>query len=167
MIYVDMDGVIADFFGGLERFHGVPHWKLVKEKSILDLQGTNFFYTLDPFETSGQLIQHVRVLTRGENWGINTSPLRGDHNNSAYWKRKWLEKHDIMPEVENCIFTSNKHKYAVNKLTGKPNILVDDKIDNIKRWESAGGIGILFQTDQDDVNDLFNELEKACHSYAR
>ena len=67
-----------------------------------------------------------------------------------------------MPEVENCIFTSNKHKYAVNKLTGKPNILVDDKIDNIKKWEAAGGIGILFQTDQDNINDLFNMLENAC-----
>ena len=69
-----------------------------------------------------------------------------------------------MPTVENCIFTSNKHKYAINRLTGKPNILVDDKIDNIKRWRAAGGIGVLFQTNQDDINDLFETLEATCHS---
>ena len=67
-----------------------------------------------------------------------------------------------MPEVENCIFTGNKHKYAVNRLTGKPNILIDDKIDNIKRWEAAGGIGIRFQCDQDDVVEyLFPAIDEA------
>ena len=67
-----------------------------------------------------------------------------------------------MPDVENCIFTSNKHRFAINRLTGKPNILVDDKIDNIKRWEAAGGIGVLFQTNENNIEDLFKELEVAC-----
>ena len=26
-LYLDMDGVIADFFGGIERFYNVAHWK--------------------------------------------------------------------------------------------------------------------------------------------
>jgi len=162
MIYVDMDGVIADFFGGLERYHGVPHWKLVKEKSILDLQGTSFFYTLDPFETSGQLIQHVRVLTRGENWGINTSPLRGDRDNSAYWKRRWLEEHHWFPGADRFIVTGRKENYATNQLDGMPNILIDDKPSNIKAWESKGGIGIRYQANEDDLEEyLFVQLEEA------
>jgi len=50
-------------------------------------------------------------------------------------------------------------------LTGKPNILIDDKIDNIKRWEQAGGIGIRFQADQDDVVEyLFKEIENVYQS---
>ena len=171
-IYLDMDGVIADFFKAFAKKNNVKHWKSIKEKekALVDLHNTDFFNNIPTFgDKTYKIVQKVRDLSWSieSDWGICSSPLRGDHNNSAYWKRHWLEKHDIMPEVENCIFTSSKHKYAVNKLTGKPNILVDDKIDNIKRWEAAGGIGILFQTDQDDVNDLFNELEKACHSYAR
>jgi ornithine cyclodeaminase/alanine dehydrogenase-like protein (mu-crystallin family) len=66
-----------------------------------------------------------------------------------------------MPEVENCIFTSNKHKYAINRLTGKPNILVDDKQDNIIRWGAAGGIGIRYQADEDDVCDLIDNIKVA------
>ena len=81
--------------------------------------------------------------------------------NSAYWKRVWLERHGFMFDVENCIFTGNKHKYAfINRLDGKPNILVDDKPDNIKRWNDAGGIGILYQANEDSVDVLIKELKK-------
>ena len=53
------------------------------------------------------------------------------------------------------------HKYAWNKLTRKPNILIDDRPDNIRRWIEAGGIGIVFQCDQDDLETLFKKLEIA------
>ena len=93
-------------------------------------------------------------------WGICSSPLRGDRDNSAYWKRVWLQRHGYMPEIENCIFTAKKHSYAINRLTGHPNILVDDKPDNIKRWQNAGGYGYRYQADEDDVNDLIKRLKK-------
>jgi hypothetical protein len=35
---------------------------------------------------------------------------------------------------------ADKRKYATTD--GKPNILIDDYIKNIKEWEDAGGIGI-------------------------
>ena len=158
-----MDGVIADFFGAFAKKNNVSHWKSIKqkEKALADLVGTDWFYQLPTFEDdSSKIIEFVKKTAGDTNWGICSSPLRGDHNNSAYWKRRWLENKGFMPEVENCIFTSNKHKYAVNRLTGKPNILIDDKIDNIKRWEQAGGIGIRFQCDQDDIEEyLFKEIE--------
>ena len=67
-----------------------------------------------------------------------------------------------MPTVENLIITSNKHKYAVNKLDGRPNILIDDKPQNVKQFENAGGIGIRFQTDKDDIEEyLFPKIEEA------
>ena len=51
------------------------------------------------------------------------------------------------------IFTSNKHKYAINELTFKRNILIDDKPQNIERWEQAGGIGIRYQANEDDFSE--------------
>lgn len=160
-IYLDMDGVIADFFKAFATRNGVDHWKSIKQKefALNDLVGTDFFNRIPAFPESKMIVDKVKSYG---DWGICSSPLRGDHNNSAYWKRVWLVGHDFMPEVENCIFTSNKHKYAVNRLTGKPNILIDDKIDNIKRWEAAGGIGIRFQCDQDDVVEyLFPAIDEA------
>ena len=166
-IYLDMDGVLADFFSAFAKKNNVKHWKSIKqkEKALVELHNTDFFYTLPTFGTKTyKIVERVKDLAYhvGCDWGICSSPLRGDKNNSSYWKRRWLEGHDIMPDVENCIFTSNKHRFAINRLTGKPNILLDDKIDNIKRWEAAGGIGVLFQTNEDNIEDLFKELEVAC-----
>ena len=168
-VYLDMDGVIADFFGALAKRNNVSHWKSIKEKekALMDLHNTNFFDTLDCFQghnipnDSQKIVQYVKQISGGD-WGICSSPLRGDEYNSAYWKRQWLQRWDFMPDdLEKLIFTSNKHKYARNRLTGEPNILIDDKPDNIKRWEDHGGEGILFQCNEDDIEEyLFVELRR-------
>ena len=174
-VYLDMDGVIADFFSGLELKYGVDHWKSIQDREIKfkELANTDFFNTIPIFREdrgprragasiSCEIVRHVDYISEGD-WGICTSPLRGDEMNSAYWKRRWLENKRYMPPlVENLIITSNKHKYAWNSITRKPNILIDDKPENIKRWKEAGGIGIRFQTNEDDLEEyLFVELEKA------
>jgi len=160
-VYLDMDGVLADFFKGLEQFYNVRHWKQIqdKEKSIQALAGTDFFNTLDVFETSQELVDFAK--STGD-WGICSSPLRGDRDNSAYWKRVWLTEKQFLPEVNKLIFTGQKENFAVDKIDGTPNILVDDKPSNIKRWNEAGGIGIRYQANEDDlVEYLFEELKYA------
>jgi hypothetical protein len=102
-VYVDMDGVIADFFKALEIKYGVQHWKDINiAQSISELKGTDFFGTIPKFETSDKLISHIDKLTKGE-WIILSSPLRYDNKNSAFWKRHWLDKHNYNPS--DAIFT--------------------------------------------------------------
>jgi 5'(3')-deoxyribonucleotidase len=160
ILYLDMDGVIADFFGGLESFYGVDHWKKLpnKEKAITDLKHSNFFDILELFPTSVELVNFVRDLA-GDNYGICSSPLRGDHQNSSYHKRVWLTRHGFMPHVQHLIFTGQKENHAVDDLTGTPNILVDDKPTNIARWIEKGGIGIRYQANEDSLNDLKMNLQ--------
>ena len=172
-VYLDMDGVIADFFGAIANKYNVNHWKSIQDRDriFVEMRNTNFFVTIPEFygdqgdgiyQRSLAVIDKVKELV-GDDWGICSSPLRNDDHNSAYWKREWLRARDWLPSnLENLIFTHNKHKYAYNTLTRKPNILVDDKPENIERWIQAGGIGILFQNNQDDLKEyLFVELEKA------
>jgi len=166
-IYFDMDGVIADFFGGLEKKYDAPHWKSIKWKDSIyvDLRGTDFFNTLNMFTDTVYMVDAVimRALENDLEWGICSSPLRGDEYNSAYWKRRWLESYLLVPkDLDNLIFTANKEKYAIHELDWRPNILIDDKPENIRKWETAGGIGIRFQANIDDVKDyLLPELDKA------
>ena len=172
MIYLDMDGVIADFFGGLEEKFGVDHWKSLswKEEVFAKLKGTDFFARLPVFgkqdRRSESIAVHnlVKVIAEdnGIDWGICSSPLRGDEYNSAYHKRNWLQEWDFMPNnIDNCIFTSNKPKYAWSYKDLLPNVLIDDKPQNIKAWKDAGGIGIRFQANEDDIDYLEWELLEA------
>ena len=165
-IYLDMDGVLADFFGGLAKFYGVEHWKMVKEDKIYGLKGSNFFHTLDAFDTSLDLVNFVKHIASKNDmqWGINSSPLRGDMMNSSYWKRRWLEDHGWIPDIDNLIFTGRKEQYAINKFDGSPNILIDDKPTNIARWIEKGGIGIRYQANEDDLEYLFPKLKEAIDS---
>ena len=72
-VYVDMDGVIADFFKALEIKYNVKHWKEVDiHQSIQDLKGTDFFGTIPKFKTSDKLISYINKLTDGD-WIILSS----------------------------------------------------------------------------------------------
>ena len=165
-IYLDMDGVLADFFTGFANHFGKDHWKQIqnKEKSIQELQGTDFFNTLDTYPSTMELVNFVQTLVGDDDWGICSSPLRGDRDNSAYWKRVWLTRHFILPKVENLIFTGQKERFAMDKIDGKPNVLIDDKPDNVGRWTAKGGIGIRYQANEDSLVDLKQKLIKAVES---
>jgi len=179
MIYLDMDGVIADFFGEIARRFDVDHWKSIQNKEVAfqKLANTDFFNCIPCFfeyeerglgpqkryNLSAMIVEKVKTVAWENDiaWGICSSPMRGDQFNSAYWKRVWLERMGFMPEVENCIFTSNKHKYAYSKIDSLPNVLIDDKPENIMRFEKAGGIGIRYQANWDDFEYLEAKLAEA------
>ena len=161
-IYLDMDGVLADFFSGLEKRFNVKHWKQIPktEESIMGLKGTDFFNQLEPYPSTMELVNFVQTLVGDDKWGINSSPLRGDRDNSAYWKRVWLTRHFIMPDVSNLIFTGRKEQFATDKFDGTPNVLIDDKPDNVSRWIAKGGVGIRYQANQDNLVTLKTNLIK-------
>ena len=155
IIYLDMDGVIADFFGGLSKKENKSHWKEIGdiENKIENLVGTDFFNTLDLYPTSIELVNFVKELN-GDDWGICSSPLVGDYENSAFWKTEWLNKFGFTPpKKENLKFTINKSVYATDK-DGVPNILIDDRSVNVDKWIKKGGIGILYQANTDSLEDL-------------
>ena len=161
-VYVDMDGVIADFFSALAEFRKVNHWKdkgeITLDTSIKELQGTNFFETLPVFPFAKKLVDLVKSYTGGD-WYINTSPLRNDHENSEYYKTKWLKKHNFDPK--DIIVTKRKESYAVDRETGTPNILIDDRPKNLERWVARGGVGIRYQANEDSLDLIKKGLERA------
>ena len=163
-LFLDMDGVIADFFSLFAEENHVTHWKSINciDKALQNIKQTDFFNRIKPYSISNDLIRFAKNVG---DWGICSSPLKHDFDNSAYWKKVWLERHGYTPSVEKCIFTNNKHKYAINPITLKPNILVDDKSTNILDWSNAGGIGIKFQANQDDLGTLLSTLNSKLNTF--
>ena len=167
-VYLDMDGVLADFFGGVEKLYGVEHWKQLTNDKTKDLKkevidritGTDFFATLPKFQSADSLIDMVKQFTGGT-FSINTSPLRGDHENSGKYKKVWISNNIETPA--EIIVTGRKETYAKNKASGTPNILIDDRPVNIQRWQAAGGYGILYQANRDQLT----KVQKGLEDYAK
>ena len=163
-VYLDMDGVLADFFGGIEKMYGVENWKQLTNDKTKDLKkevinritGTDFFATLPKFATADQLIALVKKFTGGT-FSINTSPLRGDHENSGKYKKVWIANNIEAPA--EVVVTGRKETYAKDKASGTPNILIDDRPINIQRWQTAGGYGILYQANRDSLTKVEKGLE--------
>ena len=163
-VYLDMDGVLADFFGGVEKMYGVEHWKQLTNDKTKDLKkevidritGTDFFATLPKFNSADALIDMVKKFTGGK-FSINTSPLRGDNENSAKYKKTWISNNIEKPD--DIVVTGRKESYAKDNGTGVPNILIDDRPVNIQRWQDAGGYGILYQANRDSLTKVKKGLE--------
>ena len=155
IVYLDMDGVLADFFGGVEKLYGVSHWKELTadktkdlKKEVIDrITGTDFFATLPKFPTADGLIDLVKKFTGGT-FSINTSPLRGDHENSGKYKKVWISNNIETPA--EIVVTGRKETYAKDKASGTPNILIDDRPVNIQKWQALADME--YYTKQTEIN---------------
>ena len=143
-IYVDMDGVLADFFGEWSKLMGVNNWKEIKDipNALAKIRATDdFWLNLPVLPEAKQLLSLIKQV-KGE-YNICTSPLADDPNSEPH-KRKWIEKNLAFFPPKNIHITHNKPQYATNS-NGTPNILIDDFGKNINAWEAAGGIGFKYK----------------------
>ena len=139
-IYIDMDGVLVDFFGEWTKMQGVKDWKQIKNvgKALQDIRDTeDFWLNLKPTPNADKLLGLVKEI-RGE-YNILSAPLADDPRAEPH-KREWIEKNLTAFPPKKVIITTDKAKYATST-GGTPNILIDDFGQNVAKWESAGGVG--------------------------
>ena len=141
-IYVDMDGVLADFFGSWAKLMNVDHWSDIGKEQIpqaLDKirQTEDFWLNLPLTNNAKQLLNLIKEV-KGS-YKILSSPLPDDPNSEPH-KREWVEKNLSFFPPDDVIITHDKAKYATQQ-DGTPNILIDDYGVNINSWEAAGGYG--------------------------
>jgi len=159
--YVDMDGVLANFFAEYAKLAGVTtgNYKDIppaKTDPTLDkMVGTDFFDRLPKFPTTDKLIQ--MVVKEFGSYKILSSPLRGDHENSKVQKIKWI-KRELAIQPEEIIVVGRKDSYAV-QADGTQNILIDDRGKNIQGWLQRGGYGVKYQADEDPLSKVQNSIK--------
>jgi hypothetical protein len=159
IVYVDMDGVLADFFGAVAEKEGASNWRRArKEKDLIDqvAKEPGFFEELPPLPESGKLIHGV--LKAAGKYSILSSPLMSDAEQSIREKSEWLEAHLKKYGPNSVIFDHHKEKYA-RQDDGTPNILIDDFETNIRLWKANGGIGIHYK--DGDCDSALKQLRAA------
>lgn len=149
-IYVDMDGVVANFDQGFYDATGkwpkdISHEELKALKKQLVAEG-DFFYNLKPMPGAKQLWNYVNKY----NAKILTATGDTEPDKVATEKRRWAKK---ILGVSNIIVVRKlpmKAEYA-----NPTSILIDDREKALKPWKNAGGIGIHFT----DVASAIKQLK--------
>ena len=160
-VYVDMDGVLANFYAGVTRVtgHEEPRDMALQdiEDTMASFKGTDFFYKLPKYEQTDQLIAMVHAATGGD-WYILSSPLKYDREGSAKYKAAWIrDKLKIQPK--DMHFTGDKAQFATQP-DGTPNILIDDYPKYLNSWKDKGGIGVQYKGHAGNIEDVKSILDQ-------
>ena len=158
-VYVDMDGVLADFFGEWQKLIG-SDWRKVKdiEPALQKIRDKDNFWLDLPLLPQAKNLLGIIKKVKGS-YTILSSPLPNDPNSEPQ-KRAWIRKHLGMFPPAKIIIDHNKAAYA-KQADGTPNALIDDFGENISKWRSAGGVGIQHKDIEvgDTISKLAQELE--------
>jgi hypothetical protein len=140
-IYLDLDGVVADFVKRYKELYRMEPKEAEKSKkfdSFFDeFIATNQFATLDLMPGALDAIAFLRKLN------VPTQILSSTANEKRYdaiskQKMIWLQTHGI---TFNPIFVPGKR--LKQEYAAPDKIIIDDTESVIEQWRSAGGIGIL------------------------
>lgn len=156
-IYLDMDGVVADFnkyarqtLSVKETHHKWPEQEWAKLRT-----NPHLYRDLDKTPEADVLVDTCRKLRDVDGWQLlflTAVPNKNDMHWSFYDKVMWAQKHFPDIPVHFGPFSKDKHVHA------RPgDILIDDRTSNIREWAAAGGIAILHK----DISTTLQELDDA------
>jgi len=143
-IYIDMDGVLADFFGEWAKLMDKDHWTKINDfpDALQKIRDTEKFWLDLPILPQAKQLLALIKQVKGE-YNICSTPLADDPKSEPH-KREWIKKNLAFFPPKNIHITHNKPQYATQS-DGTPNILIDDYGKNVNEWESAGGIGFKYK----------------------
>ena len=157
-VFLDMDGVLVDFFGAFAKLANVEHWKEMdaqKLQGVLDkIVGSDYFAKLPKTNACDSIVE--MIIDFAGAYSILSSPLRGDIANSTKHKRAWVMD-NLSPQPTTTIIVRDKSQYAL--INGVQNILIDDRANNIHKWKEAGGYGIKYQANENDLSVISGALK--------
>lgn len=158
-IFLDMDGVIADF---TKRYREL--YKMNPEDARTHREFDSFFQkfisdgefeNLDLMPGAMELIQFLR---NADPPTVILSSTANEKNYDAISKQKtvWLKKHDI--DFQRKFVPGKRHKY---KSARPDTIIIDDTESVITDWRNAGGVAIWHKNTETTLAELKFILENA------
>jgi 5'(3')-deoxyribonucleotidase len=159
-IFVDMDGVVADFdtfasnlLGRKIGWHD-SKFDLTNEEWQMLSSVDRLYYQLPLMPDATKLIDYVKSLSAQFNVQFLTAvPRRSTMPEAKADKQAWVDKYFPDMKMDIGPFSRDKQKWC------KPgDILIDDRPSNIEEWTAAGGIAIYHTGDVEKTINTLNEI---------
>lgn len=158
-VYLDMDGVLADFdqrfrdLSGMQprdfenKYGRKAFWNLIDEEHKI-----KFWVGIKPMDGAAALVNAVKDY----NYELLTSPSA--KKQSYLGKILWVRNNtgNVFPSKPRINFKKAKEKHLVKPQLSQTDILIDDREDTIERWNAAGGTGIVYKS----IGQVLNDLKK-------
>jgi len=147
-LYLDMDGVLADFNKAYSKFNPTQQDRTRFRESVMIY---HIFEDLDKMPDADVLLSGVAKIP---NIRIEILTSMGTFNveqgiEAKRQKLLWLDKHNITYKPNFVRTKTEKAKYA-----NETSILIDDSIGCINPFNSKGGHGILHTSARDSLDQL-------------
>jgi 5'(3')-deoxyribonucleotidase len=150
-IFVDMDGVVADFdtfaselLGRKIGWHD-SKFDLTKDEWLKLAAVDRLYYQLPLMPDATKLIAYVKSLsTRFHVQFLTAVPRRTTMADARADKQAWVDKYFPGMKMDIGPFSHDKQKWC-----HPGDILIDDRPSNINEWSAAGGIAIYHTGDVD------------------
>ena len=158
-IYCDMDGVLANFMGGITHwFYQDRDWdELKRDHDINRKRWTESFRS--KVKSDPKFWEKLPIMPGARHLWSVIKPFEPkllsayatwDEENSRRGKVIWAARYFRVPRKDVILVErEDKVKYAT-----PTSILIDDYDKNIEEWESHGGIGIQHKTAEQTVATL-------------
>ncbi|HEY1035572.1 MAG TPA: hypothetical protein VGE09_11385 [Pseudoxanthomonas sp.] len=136
-IYLDLDGVMADFDNTFPRVFGLDHRDMADDEMWARINShPDFFRNLPAMPGAYDFMAWVRHLQPI----ILTACPKSNYAHVAWQKREWVREH-LGPGVTVLPVWGGASKPLFMHAPG--DILIDDYRRNTEAWAAAGGVAIL------------------------
>ena len=176
-LYLDMDGVIADFVGGTCLLHGHDN-PYSREEFLADYDlckalgmrledfyvgmGENFWTNLPKTEWADEIVKFVREIFPLDHIIVLTKPT--SNPGCIEGKKAWLQKH--YPDFAERVVFANEKYFCAHEGA----LLIDDYDKNVDLFKKHGGKAILFKQPWNSsrfIGNSFEEMRKELDIFAQ
>ena len=155
-LFLDLDGVLVDFAGGVRRVTGKTPSDQPPQVMWRALARTHQFFSRLKWLPDGHLLWSE---TRSFSPHIITGLPQG--NWAAPQKRAWCQR-ELGPEIPVTTCMSRDKAHYARKLTpiGVIPVIIDDRTSYQHLWEEMGGIYIVHHSAQSSLDQLYKLFDQ-------
>ena len=157
-IYIDMDGVVADFDTYVEGVLGREiGWgtsqDLTDDEWVKLASVDRLYYHLPLMPDATKLVAYAKSLSTRFYVGLLTAiPRRTTIPSAQADKQAWVDKYFPGMKMDIGPYSRDKQKWCT-----PGDILIDDRPSNIVEWSAAGGIAMYHTGDVDATIKYINK----------